>query len=55
MERRDRCHAETARNPQRRLALTDMAGRRVPTEGNDDGSGAGYKPSRREKGASRRI
>ena len=40
MEERDRHHGETARNPQRRPVLTVAAGRRVPTEGNDDGSGA---------------
>ncbi len=43
MERRNRHHDEAARNPQRRPVLTFAAGRRVPTEGNDNGSGAVFR------------
>src|SRR6266545_7862991 len=42
MERHGRHHDETARNPQRRPVPTTAAGQRVPTEGNDDGSGAAF-------------
>ncbi len=34
----------TARNPQRRPVLSVTAGRRVPTQGNADGSGADFSP-----------
>jgi hypothetical protein len=44
MERHCRHHDENARNPQRRPVLTVAAGRRVPTEGNADGSGASLSP-----------
>ena len=44
MEERDRHQGETARNPQRRPVLPLAAGRRVPTQGNADGSGATFSP-----------
>jgi hypothetical protein len=40
MARVSRHLGEDARNPQRRPVLVKTAGRRVPTEGNDAGSGA---------------
>src|SRR6266699_2741948 len=43
MDGRIRSHAVRATNPQRRLGLNLAAGRRVPTEGHDDGSGASFQ------------
>ena len=42
MEERNRHLGAAARNPQRRPVLSITAGRRVPTQGNADGSGAGF-------------